>query len=56
MIETAEKPLTKKPGPPPWLKMTLELGPLLLFFFANSRPKLFAPFAHLVPARASACG
>jgi intracellular septation protein len=48
MTETAEKPLAQKPASPPWLKMTLELGPLLLFFFANSRPKLFAPFAHLV--------
>ena len=30
----------------PWLKFVLELGPLLLFFFANSRPKLFAPLVH----------
>ncbi|HLH12797.1 MAG TPA: septation protein A [Methylovirgula sp.] len=30
---------------PPSLKLTLELGPLFLFFFANARPKLFAPFA-----------
>jgi len=36
----------------PWLKFTLELGPLLLFFFANSRPKLFAPlFAPFLPAK-----
>jgi intracellular septation protein len=48
MSETAEKPLAQKAATPPWLKMTLELGPLLLFFFANSRPRLFAPYAHLV--------
>ena len=50
MTETAEKPGKPAAGPatPPWLKMTLELGPLILFFFANARPKLFAPFAHLV--------
>jgi intracellular septation protein len=35
----------------PWLKLTLELGPLFLFFFANARPKLFAPFAaRVLPA------
>jgi intracellular septation protein len=34
--------------PAPWLKLTLELGPLVLFFFANARPKLFAPYARLV--------
>ncbi len=39
---------TKAPAKPsPWLKLTLELGPLILFFFANSRPKLFEPFARL---------
>ncbi len=36
----------------PWLKFLLELGPLLLFFFANSRPKLFAPLVHpVLPAK-----
>jgi intracellular septation protein len=35
----------------PVLKLTLELGPLLLFFFANSRPTLFEPwFKPLIPA------
>ena len=50
MTETAEKPgkPAAKPSSPPWLKMTLEIGPLILFFFANARPKLFAPYAHLV--------
>jgi len=33
------------------LKFALEMGPLLLFFFANSRPALFHPFVSLfVPA------
>ncbi len=27
----------------PWIKFLLEMGPLLLFFFANARPKLFEP-------------
>ncbi len=38
----------KKTAPAPWLKLTLELGPLLLFFFANARPKLFTPFVELI--------
>jgi intracellular septation protein len=33
----------KKPQLHPGLKLALDLGPLLLFFFANSRPALFAP-------------
>jgi intracellular septation protein len=38
-------------APAPWLKLTLEIGPLILFFFANARPKLFAPFAaRVLPA------
>ncbi|WP_297300033.1 septation protein A [uncultured Methylovirgula sp.] len=48
MTEIKEKPAAAKPATSPWLKMTLELGPLILFFFANARPKLFAPYAHLV--------
>lgn len=47
MTETAQKPAAK-PATSPWQKMTLELGPLILFFFANARPKLFAPYARLV--------
>jgi intracellular septation protein len=27
----------------PWLKFGVEMGPLILFFIANARPKLFAP-------------
>lgn len=41
MTEPAEASAQKAPSP--ILKMTLELGPLLLFFVANARPKLFAP-------------
>jgi intracellular septation protein len=34
----------------PWLKFGVEMGPLILFFFANARPKLFAPaVAPLLP-------
>src|SRR3954464_12593444 len=35
----------------PWLKLALEMGPLILFFLANSRPALFTPFiSPLLPA------
>lgn len=42
----AATPPTKK-TPAPILKLTLEMGPLLLFFFANARPTFFAPFVQL---------
>lgn len=50
MTETAEPTAVaaKKPVPSPILKMILEIGPLLLFFFANAQPKLFTPFVELV--------
>lgn len=32
----------------PWLKFGVEMGPLILFFFANARPKLFEPAVALV--------
>lgn len=35
-------------APAPILKLILELGPLMLFFFANAKPKLFAPLVELV--------
>jgi intracellular septation protein len=39
----------------PLLKLALEMGPLILFFFANSRPALFTPFvAPLLPASVAA--
>jgi len=38
----------------PLLKLALDMGPLILFFFANSRPALFLPFVGpLLPAAAS---
>ena len=39
-----------KPQLNPGLKLVLDLGPLILFFFANTRPALFAPLARAVPA------
>jgi intracellular septation protein len=42
--------MTAKPQPGPWLKLALDFGPLLLFFFANSRPGLFQPYlASIIP-------
>src|ERR1043166_8245362 len=39
----------------PWLKLVLEMGPLILFFFANARPALFTPFiGPLLPEAISA--
>jgi intracellular septation protein len=38
----------------PVLKLVLDLGPLLLFFFANSRPALFLPLiSPILPAEAA---
>jgi intracellular septation protein len=40
-----------KPQLSPGLKLLLDLGPLLLFFFANSRPEFFAPLlSRFLPA------
>ena len=50
MTETTDRASPSVPAnakQAPWLKPVLEIGPLLLFFFANSRPKLFEPFAAL---------
>jgi intracellular septation protein len=45
MTETAKTHLN------PLLKLALEIGPLILFFFANSRPALFTPLVGpLIPA------
>ena len=42
--------MTQKSQLNPWLKLVLDLGPLLLFFFANARPGLFEPwFAPILP-------
>ena len=42
---------SERPQLNPWLKLALEMGPLILFFFANARPALFTPFiGPLLPA------
>jgi intracellular septation protein len=42
--------MDKRPQLNPLLKLALDLGPLLLFFFANSKPALFEPWlAPLIP-------
>jgi intracellular septation protein len=44
-------PAQAKPQLNPLLKLALEMGPLVLFFFANARPALFMPFVGpLLPA------
>jgi intracellular septation protein len=50
-IETQSKPQLS-----PGLKLVLDLGPLLLFFFANSRPALFAPLLALFLPQALLAG
>jgi len=43
--------MAAKPQPNPFVKLVLELGPLLLFFFANARPGLFEPWLRpIIPA------
>jgi intracellular septation protein len=43
--------MDEKPKLNPMLKLVLDLGPLLLFFFANAKPALFEPWlAPLIPA------
>jgi intracellular septation protein len=39
--DVSGQPREKRPSP--WLKFAVELGPLILFFIANARSKLFAP-------------
>jgi intracellular septation protein len=47
-------PATTKKQLNPLLKLVLEMGPLILFFFANARPALFMPFVGpLLPEAAS---
>jgi intracellular septation protein len=43
--------MNAKPQINPFLKLALDFGPLVLFFFANAKPALFAPwFAPLIPS------
>ena len=47
-------PIQTKKQLNPFLKLALEMGPLLLFFFANARPTLFMPLVGpLLPQAAS---
>ena len=47
----SDKATADKPQVNPLLKLALDLGPLLLFFFANAKPALFEPWiAPLIPA------
>jgi len=42
--------MNDRPQLHPMLKLALDLGPLLLFFFANAKPGLFEPWiAPLIP-------
>ena len=41
--QATDQPMSAKPQLNPAIKLVLDLGPLLLFFFVNSRPALFAP-------------
>src|SRR2546423_12741932 len=42
--------MNDRPHLHPMLKLALDLGPLLLFFFANAKPALFEPWiAPLIP-------
>lgn len=51
MNAPAQKPKLNPPKLNPIVKLVLDIGPLVLFFFANSRPALFLPvFAPVLPA------
>jgi intracellular septation protein len=42
--------MSDKPQLNPWLKLALDLGPLLLFFYANAKPQVFLPWlAPIIP-------
>src|ERR1044071_1911760 len=42
--------MAARPQLNPWLKLALDLGPLLLFFFANAKAMLFEPWlAPIIP-------
>jgi intracellular septation protein len=48
--------MTERPQLHPLLKLALDLGPLLLFFFANARPGLFEPWLRPIIPDAVATG
>src|SRR5438128_1687016 len=51
MTDTLRRAGNAKPAAP-WAKLAIEMGPLLLFFFANWWPKPFEPFVALFLPRA----
>jgi len=48
--------MAEKTQPNPWLKLALDLGPLVLFFFANAKPALFTPWLSPILPAAVASG
>ena len=48
--------MTDRPQLNPFLKLALDLGPLLLFFFANAKPALFEPWVAPLSPEAVATG
>ena len=48
--------MTEKTQPNPWLKLALDFGPLVLFFYANAKPALFAPWLTPILPAAVATG
>ena len=56
MTSPMTKPEAAKPQLNPLLKLALDLGPLVLFFFANSKPALFQPFLSPIIPTAVATG
>jgi len=56
MTETSVEPTSAKPKLNPYLKLALDIGPLLLFFVANSRFGIFAGTAVFMVAIVVALG
>jgi intracellular septation protein len=56
MTETSAEPTSAKPKLNPYLKLALDIGPLLLFFVANSRFGIFAGTAVFMVAIVVALG
>jgi intracellular septation protein len=52
----SEQDMSEQNQPNPLLKLALDLGPLLLFFFANSKPALFEPLLRPIIPDAVATG
>ena len=51
MTTPTNTPANRHPQPSPLVKLALDIGPLVLFFFANARPALFEPLLRpIIPA------